>query len=528
MHRLLAVGLVFTAFALTTTFSRTVFERLPHLEDELAYLYQARVFANGDVTVDTPEPRSPFWQPFVVDYEGQRFSKYTPGWSAILALGVLLGAPWWINATLSAGTVAVVYRTGEEIFSADVGLIAAALVTFSPMFLLLGSSLMGHTAALFCLVLFTYAFWRVLRGHRALGWGVVAGLALGLLIVNRPLTSVGAAVPFVIYSVLWLAWSLWRERERFWGRFGSLVALGVVALVLLPAIPLYRLAATGDATLNPYVLVWEYDTVGFGEEHGRSGHTLEKGLRHTRQDLSLAASDLFGWQTTPLTYEQREHLLLGSRFYPGQGLSWVLLPLGVVAGLFMGGGRSRWTLLLMAVPAGIITVYLAYWIGSQRYSTRYYMEGMAAAALLSAVLPGWLAGRHRSLRVLVYGALVAVTVYGFVGYTVPRLQVLHGFNHVTQAHIEQINALRQTDRPALVLLTGDGMTWRANGSLMGVTDPYLEGDIVLARDRMDSRYREQILEMFPEREVIELWGKHSKSWPNLRSALAASRLELTP
>jgi hypothetical protein len=294
VRRFGALVLVAVTFFLSAYTSRTVFERLPHLEDELAYLYQARVFAGGQVVVDTPQPSGSFWQPFVVDYEGKRFSKYAPGWSGLLALGVLMGAPWWVNAAFAALTVALVYRTGAELFNADTGLIAAGLVTFSPMAILLNGSLMSHTSALFSTALFTYAFWRVERGRNAVRWGLLAGLALGLLLVNRPLTAIGVAAPFVVYALARLLGLLVRQRERLAGQFAALVALGLVTLVLAPLVPLYRYIATGDPLFNTYTLVWDYDRVGFGDDYGRYGHTLRKGLRHAREDLTLTASDQIG------------------------------------------------------------------------------------------------------------------------------------------------------------------------------------------------------------------------------------------
>ena len=102
------VALAFFAFFMSAHLSRTVFERLPHLEDEVAYLFQARVFARGDIVIETPNPRRAYWQPFVVDHEGLRFSKYTPGWSALLSLGVNLGQTWVINAFFALLTVALV------------------------------------------------------------------------------------------------------------------------------------------------------------------------------------------------------------------------------------------------------------------------------------------------------------------------------------------------------------------------------------------------------------------------------------
>src|SRR5215207_44398 len=116
-HALVALLLVLAAFFMSALVSRTVFDRLPHLEDEVAYLYQARTYAGGNLVIDTPEPRRAFWMPFLLDQNGHRFGKYTPGWSMQLALGVLMGQEWVINAFLAALTVAVVYRLGREIFN---------------------------------------------------------------------------------------------------------------------------------------------------------------------------------------------------------------------------------------------------------------------------------------------------------------------------------------------------------------------------------------------------------------------------
>src|SRR5688572_33255737 len=111
-YTLLAVALIFFAFFMSALVSRAVFERLPHLEDEIAYLFQAKVFAGGQLVIEQPQPRQAFWQPFVIDHNesGNRFGKYTPGWSAVLALGVLMGQAWVINGFMAALTVVLVYR----------------------------------------------------------------------------------------------------------------------------------------------------------------------------------------------------------------------------------------------------------------------------------------------------------------------------------------------------------------------------------------------------------------------------------
>ena len=208
---LIALLLAFFAFFMSAIISQTVFERMPHLEDEVAYLFQAKSYAGGHLAIESPQPRRAYWQPFVVDQNDVRFGKYTPGWSLQLALGVLMGQTWVINAFLAALTIALVYRLGREIFNADVGVIAAALTAFSPMALLLDATLMGHTAALFAATLFLYAYWRVERGKRAPRWGLVAGIGLGLLIANRPITGIAIGSPLILYSGARLLHSLARN-----------------------------------------------------------------------------------------------------------------------------------------------------------------------------------------------------------------------------------------------------------------------------------------------------------------------------
>ena len=151
--------------------------------------------------IDTPAERRAFWQPFVLDYGGNRFGKYTPGWPLLLAIGVALGQPWLVNALLAALAVALTYRLGREIYDPATGLVAALLTAISPTFLLLSGSLMSHTASLFWGVLLIYALWRLTR-HVQARWALLGGIALGMLIITRPLTAVGLFLPFALAGTL--------------------------------------------------------------------------------------------------------------------------------------------------------------------------------------------------------------------------------------------------------------------------------------------------------------------------------------
>lgn len=568
LHSLLALFLVFLSFFLSALVSRTVFERMPHLEDEVTYLYQSRLLLRGQTVIDSPEPSLAFWQPFVVDHNGKRFGKYPLGWPGMLALGEAAGQPWVINAFLGALTVALVYRLGREIFNPHTGLIAAALITFSPMALLLNGTLMSHTAALFTTTLFMYAYWRMERGRHAARWAVIAGIALGLTIINRPLAGVALGAPFIVWSGVRLLRHFLRHRSlpALRPTLTPLLILSAFTLALSAIIPAYQYAATGDARQNLYLLIWPYDRVGFGEGYGRNTHTLEKGIRQTRWDMSLMAADLFGWQNQPmlaadgqLRPELRDHLLTAGDYWEPVGLSWVLLPLGLLIGLrrrwwwwalwlafgalllvqttnlptaqlrdptfayqWMAGGALwlllpfaflligqgkdepgvNWTWLLLSVPLSLLLLHVTYWIGSQRYSTRYYYEGLSALALLSAVPLGWLV--RRGLGRLVYPLLVLVLVVTLYTYSTPRITALYRFNWISPQWVQAVESRRQGDRPLLILVSGQDVRWRSFGSLMVQTSPFLDSPIVAARDTGGEGVREQILAQFPDYQIIEL------------------------
>jgi hypothetical protein len=594
-HHILALLLILFSMGMSAFISQFTFERLPHLEDEVAYLWEAKLLARGQTVIDSPAPRRAYWQPFVVDFGENRFGKYTLGWPLILSIGVFLGQAWIVNTLLSGLTVALVYRLGLEIFNPDVGVFAAALTAFSPMALLLNASLMGHTAALFTTMLFMYAYWRMEQGRYALRWGVLAGIALGFSVVNRPLAGLALAAPFVVWSGMRLLQTLIYPNvaqspvtdsvaelvdsevprpkgEGFRVRFTALkstlfplLALAAVTSIILGIIPAFNYAATGDASKNLYTLVWSYDQVGFGEGYGRNIHTLEKGLRQTRWDLSLTAADLFGWQAQPLLGtnnevkpELRQHLLFDGDYWQPVGLSWLLLPFGLLIGirrrswllaiwLILGGiifaqsttlppaqlqdprfaylwmigaavylcvpiavlllwkprdPQTEWTYLLLAFSLFLLLLHVAYWIGSQRYSTRYYFEMLAPLAIISALPLAWIARRWK--RWPVYTLVTIALVYFLFSYGLPRVHVLYRFNWVSPELIDAVQTRREANEPVLVLIKGADVRWRALGSLMAVTSPLLDSDIVAAIDNTSPGFRDQILDRFPNRQIIEM------------------------
>ncbi len=438
------------AFLITAAIAFFAFERLPHLEDEVAYLFQAKTMALGRLTVPSPAHPNAFWVPFVLDYQGRRFGKYPPGWPGVLALGERLGAAWLVNPLLAAAALYLVYRLGRTLYDEETGLLAAVLGLASPLFLVLGGSFLSHLACLVWLLLFSLWFLWTAQG-RGRRFALGAGLALGLAFLTRPLTAAAYALPFVLYSLVQIV----RRRQAHWSHY-LLTALsgGVVAALL----PLYQWAVTGDPWLNPYVLWWPYDRLGFGPGIGAmpGGHSPYYAWLNLKQDLSRAATDVLGWPA----------------------LSWLPLLLG----LALRPRRAK-DLALLTPFVCLVIAYLFYWIGSpaRLWGPRYYFEGFAGLWLLAAVglrkVWAWAAGREGWLRPALVGALVLLMAVNLAANLPSRLSMAHGFYGITRS---QLDPIEEADlHNALVIVYAD--RWLEYGAMLAGQSPLLDDDVLFAR-----------------------------------------------
>jgi 4-amino-4-deoxy-L-arabinose transferase-like glycosyltransferase len=440
--------------------SGAVFERIPHLEDEFANLWEAEVMADGKISVTSPEfPRS-FMVPFVVDYEGLRFGKYTPGWPAVLSLGVRLGVPWLMNALLSGAAAWLSYRLGSRFGGQAVGLLAALLVATSPMFLLLSASLMSHTLSVFLTLALTLGWLdgvaaQPLRPRlpRALPV-IVAGLSLGLLALTRPLTAVGVGLPFGIHGA-WLMVRGGRRARR------AVLSVGALALMVAGILLLWQWVLTGDALRNPYTLWWPYDRIGFGPGHGvaEGGHTLNQARINAKFSLRVGPHDLYGWPY----------------------LSWIFAPIGLLA---LRKRADAW--LLAGLLPSLVLAYAAYWVGAWLYGPRYYVEALGAFSVLSAAgiaaLAGWLGTRSPNrLRSLGVSALVLILLALNVDFYLPaRLQQMTGLYDMNLVARDRLQAAA----PAKALIIVHPLhSWTEYGTLLTLTPPFADSELLLAYTR---------------------------------------------
>ncbi|MFC2023281.1 ArnT family glycosyltransferase [Chloroflexota bacterium] len=470
------------AFIATAAVSYFAFERLPHLEDEVAYLFQARTMALGRLTVASPAHPQAFWTPFVLDHQGQRFGKYPPAWPAALSLGVLAGFPWLVNPVLAALALYLVYRLGKSLCDERTGLLAAVLGLTSPLFLVLGGSYLSHLATLVWLLLFTLWFvWTAQGRGRWFAFG--AGLALGMAFLTRSLTAAAYAAPFAVYSLVQV---LTRRQEH--SLHYLLVAAGAGGLSLL--LPVYQWAVTGDPWLNPYLLWWPYDRLGFGPGIGAmpGGHAPRWAWINLKQDLSRSATDILGWPALSFL-----PILLGVLLRPRRLLDWGLL-----------------------VPfVCLVVAYIFYWIGSpsRLWGPRYYFEGFPGLWLLAAVglLKVWEWGRglQRWAQPAMVALFVLLVSTGLVANLPARMAQAHGFYGITRSQFKPIDEAQLHN--ALVIVYAE--RWLEYGAMLGSMNPTLDDDIVYARgssEELDAAVADE----YPGRSVYYLRaGELSRSPP---------------
>jgi hypothetical protein len=244
---LLALALCLAAFLGAAAVATVIFDRLPHVEDEVAFLFQARTLAAGRLTLPAPAEPDFFYLPFVLVHDGQWFGKYPPGYPAVLALGLLSGQPWLLNPLAGALCVGLTFLLGRRLYNTAAGLLAAALLATSPFLLIQAGSFLSHVASLaWALLALLLAEWATRRRSALAAAGV--GLACGALLLTRPLTALGLGLPLAV----WLALTLARDRRLALVWLPALATFGACLAALLG----YNHLTTGDPLRSAYELWW--------------------------------------------------------------------------------------------------------------------------------------------------------------------------------------------------------------------------------------------------------------------------------
>lgn len=300
--RLVWLGALWVA-CLAAGLNLLVYQNHPHIPDEVAYLYQARMLAAGQLSLPAP-PVPEAFSYYLMEVEGGRWFPTPPvGWPAALALGTLLGVPWLVNPLLGAANLLLAYRLLGELYDWRLARIAVLLLCVSPWFIFMAMNFLTHTFTLTCALLAVLCIVRA-RQTRRTRWTLAAGLALGVCSLIRPLEAL------ILAGLLGL-WSLGFGGTRL--SVPSLAGLVLSTVLVASLVFPYNQALSGSWKVFPINAYTDAhfglnsNAYGFGPDRGLGwpidpfkGHAFADGVVNANLNTFQINSELFGWSTGSL------------------------------------------------------------------------------------------------------------------------------------------------------------------------------------------------------------------------------------
>ncbi len=478
-----AIGFVILALVANAYVAYFLLERLPHVQDSVAYLFQAKLFASGRLWAPLPDNVIFFRHEFVVEHAGKWFSKHPPGHSALLAIGQLLNAPWIVNPIAGAVSLGLIYLIGRRAYDGWTGLLAAALGALSPFFLFMSGSMMAHATTLAFVLAGTWFLLKGLEDDR-LALMLASGVCVGIAFLIRPWTAIVIAVGLGIVFIL--------KAPRLGLRRTAVLAAGAV----IGSIPLvliylaYNWALTGHPLQTTQQLWWDFDRLGFGPDNGPYGHSPLDGLWNTSRNMVELLIHLYGWPA-PFT------------------LLFALVPfLTLRARSFDYALLSAWLMLIVG--------YSLWWADGIMYGPRFYFEGTGFLLILTArgvrelanLWPSiighfgvWRVLPHRAGPIVVYGFLGVMVLHNLALYLPQQWIIHHGYNYVNRGSVHTVQEHSLTN--AIVFTeVGQWFEWWNYGEVFSSNSPLLEGDVIYARDLGESN--RILMDEYPDRNFYSL------------------------
>ncbi len=218
--------LIFVAgYALIFYYTYFHLNHIPRVVDEAGYLFQAKIFASGCLSVPAPDYVDFLDYPGIALFRDPHKVYHRPGFPGLpvlLAIGTLFHAPWVIPPLVTSLGFIFIFLIGKELFSYWVAWGAIILAWSSPWITVLGASFMTHGTALCWGSMFMYYLIRFLR-YGYWSSAILCAIAFGAEVWTRPFTAFCLMLPFIIPTI-----SRYVFRPREWKKI--IVMILIVAL----------------------------------------------------------------------------------------------------------------------------------------------------------------------------------------------------------------------------------------------------------------------------------------------------------
>lgn len=325
-----------------------IFDGVPGFTDSCAYMFQARLFAQGSLSAPLP-PEPDFFEAPNVLVKDKWYSQYPPGHPILLALGVLLGIPWAINPILGALTIVCIYLLAKELYGDGIAKLSAVLASTSGFFLLMSSEFMAHSSTLFFLTLAFLSFVWMIKRKRPPISAFVCGTCLGVALLCRPYTTFWVCIPMGIAAIV--------ERKKL--SFKHILIGACPLLIACFAFLAYNFATTGHPLLFGYIaLHGKGHYPGFHlEPSGERFHTVAQGFKYLLGNLNALNYYLFEWPIPSLFF----------------------------ICIFLAFGKKRlWEWLLIGWIGALLIGHFFYYFNRLAFGPRFIYESLPALILLTS------------------------------------------------------------------------------------------------------------------------------------------------
>lgn len=188
-------ALALLVFLLTRWIAQEVFLSYPATMDEYNFYYQAHIFARGERFLQVPEAAWPLFEHYMLYHDGRLFTKYHPGFPAVLSIFVRLGIPDIANPLLSALTLCILCLTVRHAVGWPAAFCTALIFATNIYFLGYGSSFYAHPLSLLLGSIQLYCARAWLTSHRSM-WLLLGGVTGGAACWVRPVDALVITAAF--------------------------------------------------------------------------------------------------------------------------------------------------------------------------------------------------------------------------------------------------------------------------------------------------------------------------------------------
>lgn len=224
-------------------FAVFVLQEFPNSADEYAYIFEARTLAQGRVYNQPHPAHDHFLMYHMAPKDGKWLPRFPPGWSLLLAGGLILHLPLWlVNPLLAVFSFWVLFWLGDRLYGRTTAVVAVILYAFSAFFVFNSASFFAHTSCALLILIAIYCGLRHVE-DRSVGFALAAGFAIGLAFLTRYYTAVILSLPFLV-------WLIAREKGR------AVRSVGWIVLGSLPWLAggmWYNWVVTGNPVIPPFL-----------------------------------------------------------------------------------------------------------------------------------------------------------------------------------------------------------------------------------------------------------------------------------